>query len=335
LPGLLFLYPKTYSMKPIFKLAIAALLFFSTHISAQSIFAPPGCEWYQAMPYGTFHCYYTGDTVISGITARKIVQKAYTANPWLSLGLRVSDLPDLFLYNNADTVFVYNHIYSRFTPLYVFNVHQGDTVTLPALPADPLYMGPSVTDSFFRFVVDSIKVVTYDTAHLKTIYTTPIDPGYLHYYFFYGSDSAHRYAEKIGSVYGGIIPVCGHCTRLATDAIQLPDTIRCYNDPALSIKLTTGICGKDYTAVAEVGNNNGFGIYPNPASGVLHIRFAGTANTFTLTLYNIMGSIVFKQPYTQTDRADIGVETLSVGIYYLMVKVGDMPPEMRKVIIEP
>jgi hypothetical protein len=68
-------------MKLSINLAFIALLFFATGSFAQTTFAPAGSEWYHGMPYGTFHSYYTGDTVIAGITARKVVQKAYTANP--------------------------------------------------------------------------------------------------------------------------------------------------------------------------------------------------------------------------------------------------------------
>ena len=320
-------------MKPIFNLALAALLFFSTPITAQITFAPPGSEWYHAMQYGTFHCYYTGDTVISGITARKVVQEAYTANPWLMLGLQVSNLPDLIVYNNADTVFAYNHLFGKFTPLYVFNVHQGDTVTLPVLPPEPAYMGTSVTDSFFRFVVDSIKMVTYDTAHLKTVYTTPIVPGYPHYYFVYGWDSAHSYAEKIGPAYGGIMPRCGGCAMLATDAIQFPASVRCYNDITMSVHIATGICGKDYTGTPELAGYNDLDIYPIPAAEILHINFAKVVNSTNVILYNVMGTAVYNQTYTQSDRADIDIRYLATGAYYLKISLDGIPSVTKLVSI--
>lgn len=319
-------------MKSFLTFVVCILLCSSTKIQAQTVFAPVGANWYHNMRYGVFHSYYTADTVISGITTRKIVQKAYTANPWLMLGLHVGDHPDLFIYNNTDTVFVYNYLFGKFTPLYVFNVHAGDTVTLPVLPPEPSYMG-TITDSFFRFVVDSIKMDTYDTATLKTIYTTPIDPGNPHRYFVYGNDPSHRYAERLGSVYGGIVPGCVRCAVLTTEAIQGQDTVRCYNDPTLSVTLVSGICGSDYSAVSSLTQDEDVSIYPIPATDVLHIAFTKKVGLLHVTLYSAIGSRVFSQDNTNIQQVQINLDNFSSGIYYLKISTDNSGGIIKKVMI--
>ncbi len=319
-------------MKPIVTIAFLAALFLSYNLQAQINFAPAGSEWYHAMPYGVFHSAYVTDTTILGVNCRKVTQKAYTANPWLAMGLKVNAHPDLFIYSNADTVFVYNHLFSKFTPLYVFNVNAGDTITLPVLPPEPATMA-TVTDSFFSFVVDSVKIATYDTAHLKTVYTTPIDPGSPHYYYSYGRDAAHRYAMKIGTVNGGLLPYCGRCIIVTSDAVQYQDSVRCYNDPATAIKLASGICGKDYSAVPQIFPGNDINIFPVPATDYINVSFSKPVPALIATLFNTTGVVVFTGNYINTETVQISTQYLSAGVYYLKFGAEGMPPVTQRVII--
>ncbi len=319
-------------MKPILTLAFIASLCFNFSLKAQTNFAPAGAEWYHAMPYGVFHSAYAADTTIAGITCRKIVQKAYTANPWLFMGLRVDDHPALFIYNNADTVFVYNRLFSKFTPLYVFNVHAGDTVTLPVLPPEPAYMA-SIPDSFFSFIVDSVAIATFDTAHLKTVYTSPIDPGNPHYYYTYGRDSAHSYAVKIGTVHGGLMPYCGRCTMITSDAVQFQDSVRCYNDPAIAVKLVTDICGKDYTAVPQPLTSNNTSIFPVPATDYLYISLPVIIPALTATLYNATGVAVYTGNYNNVNGLEINMSQLPAGVYSLRLTPDGSAPITKRVTI--
>ena len=179
-----------------------------TSLHGQTLFAPPGSEWYHDNDGGVFHSYYSGDTIILGITCRSVTRKAYTypTTPW-----KINDLPTLYFYNNSDTVFVYNYFFNRFTPLYVFNVHDGDTLTLPILPNDAEFLiwpfAPPHPDSFFSFIVDSVRLVLYDTATLKTIYTHSIGTG-TSFVYKYGYDTLGKYIEKIGCISIGLIPRC-------------------------------------------------------------------------------------------------------------------------------
>lgn len=72
------------------------------------------------------------DTVILGVNCKKIerevfIKTRYSDDPD---NILISSRPqkDLYVYDNAETVFVYNENFNRFTPLYIFNVNEGDTV---------------------------------------------------------------------------------------------------------------------------------------------------------------------------------------------------------------
>ena len=101
-----------------------------------------GGEWYHQMFYGAFHSYYNGDTVINGIHCRQVERKAIVSAYWsVTTGISVRDLPTLYVYNNADTVFVYNQLFDWFTSLYLFNVHPGDSTGVYAEMIGGVYNG--------------------------------------------------------------------------------------------------------------------------------------------------------------------------------------------------
>lgn len=304
----------------------------TTSIFAQTDFAPSSADWYHTMTYGVFHSYYSHDTTIAGQPCRKVMRKALTANPWLSMGLTVYDLQPLYFYNTADTVFVYNTLFNRFTPVYVYNVNAGDTVTLPVLPPQPGALNFSSTDSTFTFVVDSVGIALYDTTMLKTVYTRSLGLSTTGKYTYnYGAqgDTTGAYARNIGCIQAGLLPRCIKCAFVLSDAVQSPGELRCYNDPYRNVQLVTGICGKDYTSVDDPNTGDRVVIYPNPADEVIKIA---SANGKSLQITDMQGRVMYNIDKV-TGVAEINTALFSAGLYLMRIVSPNKPQELRRITI--
>ncbi len=305
-------------MKKLFYISI--LLFAAIKINAQTTFAPAGSEWYQRQPYGAYHCYYSADTIIAGTACRIIIREALTADPAYSMGLRVNNLSTLYVYNTPDTVFLYNTFFHCFTPLYVFNVNDGDTIRLPIIPLDVDMLTYAGTDSTFSLRIDSVRMKTYDTANLKTIYTHSIGNRDSNYVYNYSgqiyTDSQGVYAERIGGITCGFIPRGAPYVNILDDHLQYADSLRCYNDPTLSVKLIAGICGIPPTQVLPVGETESVSLYPNPAHDQLTIITPFAIGNMQIT--DITGQIVYTHEYN-TLKVQIDVSEMPMGIYFVQL----------------
>jgi len=292
-------------MKPVY-LIIFALSVLYGDLSAQSTFAPPGAHWYNSGTDAYYHCHTDGDTVISGRTCTRIRRITHRSHmSW------ASDFPTICTYNAGDTVFVYNTLFSQFTPLYIFNVNEGDTIRIPRI--DVGY--PTLPATYFSYRVDSIRVVTYDTAHLKTIFTYSLNEdsvigGSAPMPTFGGAGTLHgAYAERIGGVGGGIFPSCVGCAIIPEDCGCI-GPMRCYSDPGMDIKLVTPCVPP--VGMPKTEQEVGKGVFPNPANDLL--RFNAPAEN-TIMLMNIQGQMVLKETNTNA----INLASLPAGIYFLHV----------------
>ena len=312
-----------------------ALLFFfilfSPVVTAQTTFAPLGAEWYNNMGYGVFHTYTDLDTVIMGIPCHRVRQTANELPYWTNLGLTVHNLSNIYVYNNPDTVFVYNTFFSKFTPLYIYNVHAGDTLKLPILPLVIGSFNISSTDSTFWTVIDSVKQVLYDTTTLKTIYTHPVQRYYMGYpagfVYAYGSNITGSYIEKIGSVHGMLMPGCSTCSVPATESIPNIGSLRCYNDTGLAIKMIAGICGNPPVQV-KVLTNLQISIYPVPAVGYINITGIPDEEKVEVIFTNMNGKEVYHSYKTL-----IPIFSLPDGIYIARIIINDGSSFYKRVVV--
>ena len=127
-------------------------------------FAPIGAEWWHDDEPNGFvariHAQVIGDTIIQQQVVRKIIQTRYNKT-WLSGNTYIIDTfiaRPLFIYDTQDTVFIFNENFNRFTALFVFNVHEGDTVCLPVVPdiynqSDLLSNPMANGDTSFCFII--------------------------------------------------------------------------------------------------------------------------------------------------------------------------------------
>ncbi|RYE22424.1 MAG: T9SS type A sorting domain-containing protein [Sphingobacteriales bacterium] len=287
-------------------LLLSIIICASSSAQAQD-FAPVGAEWHFDARYGIFHGKVEKDTVLHGVACRKITCTSYIDSIWSSRGLGVSNKPDLYVYDNADTVFAYNFLFRKFTPLYIFNVEAGDTIHIPVMPP-ALGSTGNIYDSILHFVVDSVKDVRYDTAILKTVYTRPaITKDFLEYSF-------GPYARKLGNYGTGLLPWCNGCAIILTESYQSPYETRCYHDENISIKLVSDDCAKNLpVGVPVIEADAELQLYPNPATNLLTITGVNEGTAYTI--YNATGQKVAVGRISS--HASIDIRLLQPGFYWM------------------
>ncbi len=313
------------------------ILLLTLHYStqAQTVFAPPASEWYNDMDgYGVFHSYYAGDTTIEGISCRKVAQKALMTEHWQSLGFQVYDHLTEVVYNTADTVFVYNTLLHRFTPLYIFNVSAGDTVTLAITQLETAYYSTAVTggDSTYSYIVDSVALVNYGGNMLKTVYTHPVTPAMSSdNYLLIHPGTTGVYAEQIGNLDGGLMPVCRfNCVATADDRVKEIGAVRCYTDPAISWHRQS-VCDLSAVGVNSLAATT-LQVFPDPASDVLHITGGTSLADAAVYLVDMRGVKYLVQKQLANNEIDINVSTFAEGVYLLHIVQGDEMVNRRVVV---
>ncbi len=310
---------KHFNMKHFFT-PLFLLLLLSNTGNAQNGFADSSAVWHYEMGYGSFHCYATGYDTVQGIRATTIKREALVKQPWFSHGLRVYDLRDLKIYETPDTVFVFNSIFNRFTPLYVFNAGEGDTVCLPVLLSGGM-MDPS-TDSTFCFIIDSIRIRQYDTAWLRTFYTRSLNENDDGYILNWGRDTLGAYAERIGGLYTGLLPACLNCIQLLSDNYQSEGPIRCYTDRDYTIRLVSGPCDNDGISKSVASLQSGdhrVTIAPVPAHDHIRVITDNPEEVLQVIVSDMQGRtlMITDQPGTTL----LSAHDLPDGIYIVRVRM--------------
>jgi hypothetical protein len=274
--------------------------FFLLTAQGQGSFAPVGAEWYHDMTFGTFHTTAVADTMINNRLTTKLVMKGEIMP---SSNIPYVYEPDpYFFYDEGDTVFLYDKYISDFIPLYIFNVQPGDTIN------NSYYSSPTPD----KLLVDSVKMVLYDTAFLKTVFTHPL-PGSIYPSYCAGCEGA--YAKKIGSIKTGFIPNSGNPIPL-DPLIQYAKAIVCYHDADYAIKLTPNACaeGLPPTAIRSLAPTADVNISPNPSSSNIVIT-AGMAIREIVIIGLDGRSQISCKPAIGTKSVDMSTEDLPAGIY--------------------
>ncbi len=300
---------------------ITFCLFIGKSATAQTEFAPIGAEWYYGSTgFNKVHYSYLlaeKDTVINEISCRKIVG-TYVRGKGDS-----NSLAPLYVYNNEDTVFYYNIIFSKFTPLYVFNVQKGDTLTcyipyyyyyphyfdwpLPPLPPPP----PPPPDSLFQVKVDSVTILTIDGQDLRRVWTSRLNSGW---------DLRGSYTEKIGSTYLMVPNYSG-----SNFPENLEVSLRCYKDSLISYQYTNYKCDYMYVGINELKDLSvSISIHPNPNRGVFVLKTTmERSSEMAGILTDVSGRTVASLhiPYGVNEQ-EFNFD-LPQGIYFLQLKSAD------------
>jgi|GEM_PF-855464 len=261
---------------------------------SDSVFGPSNAQWWHNGDHpfdqeGMIYARVSGDTVIENVTCKKIEQTGYAKGIVGAVHyFQETPLAPLFVHGNSDTVWAYNENFNKFTPLYVFNVGEGDTVCLPVFGSDLRPNPIAGGDTCFCFVIDSIRTILYDTTYLQTFFEhslVNIDnqspnswnsdwPVYNWFSHAAGNTVPFgAYTRKTGGIFGGLMPI-----RNSTDVANKPtsDTLayssyglRCYVDDSIGIHIAQmdgQQCFLDSTtAISDVPTLNALvSFYPNP-----------------------------------------------------------------------
>jgi hypothetical protein len=284
-------------------------------------FAPVGAVWHHDATSSVYRASSVKDTLIDGQTCRKIIQKALPDTAYAKYGLFLLDHETMYVYNNEDTVFLYNRSVNRFTPLYVFNVSAGDTVTLPVTFAQCIYF-IDTTNSSFRYVVDSVLVKSYDGESFQTVFGRMLQAKRRSVGWQSWSDTAFAYAKVLGTITTGLTPFCRGCAYTADMSCGFTSGLRCYSSDLYNIKLRPGDCDRGFSvSITEyAGKEQAITLAPNPGLDVL--RMEGLpAEECTVTIYNGIGQEVYRNSGKHATLL-ITVSNWPSGIYFCSVADG-------------
>lgn len=360
-------------MKKVFNLII--LLLSSLISIAQSNtteFAPNGAEWWHGnmgldrrisendLPeWFTVVSKHSESQVIEDQEIKKIDVIEYFKKSLYGGSVDSVALDPLYVYSTEDTVFIYNTYFDKFTPLYVFNVEEGDTICLPVIP-HPFYTPHFLNwyhpiaeqDSFFCVKVDSVRMVLYDEEYLETVFTSEIadfnqnELVYPTYNYSQGifseeyvSGQKVGYARKIGSLSSYMLPAPSELLLVVGGQLDTitenfyPLGFRCYREENMSINIYPEQ-GCDFIRtinIEEPTSNSSVLIYPNPASHQIYFKLPQDVLHAQVALFDVVGRVIIpttlKGPYDSLD-----VSTIPAGLYLLKIKIGEQETYQKLMI---
>lgn len=319
-------------------------------------FAPLGAEWWtDGLGYSDGGMTMTidkieyarsaMDTVYKGQACKKILRKEYSRTEVHTTGavsVNEGNLSPVYLYETNDTVFAYNKNFDRFTPLYVFNVSEGDTVCLPVWGDDlrpNLYAGG---DTCFCFVIDSVRNVLYDTVYLPTYFEHSLGEVATNGFSWnvpvenwtgaVALQPSGVYAHSIGSLFNGFFPidVTYGVARPTLDSFiyQSEPGFRCYQDSAMAIHYEyndTFGCLFDTTSRLSIQTPKALSeilqVYPNPAYEIIYLRAAQLfPSNAQLWLWDALGRKVKSFNIGKGGQKKVvPIADLASGLYYLQM----------------
>lgn len=278
---------------------------FTTSVQAQN-FGAMGTQWFYSShaeggcPGNCEYIHFESvlDTVINGQAVNKIAPIYYRyVGDTMHLG-------PIYLYEQSDTVFMWNFERERFLTTYIFNGEVGDTLVLDA----PEYV--EWTDTIYRLVITDITEVILDGVTLKKYGTSALDD----FQFYNGG----FFMDRIGGL-----------DYFFPRAIIFPEAsgpIRCYSDANIDTSFQSVAC--DYilpVSIDELTEDEGITVHPNPASATLHI--SSTRPVERIELYDMLGKQVMA-----TDNTTIDLTGQPEGLYVVAILLTNGQRVERRVV---
>ncbi len=285
--------------------------------------APVGAQWYYGegfafsgnVDYMLFES--VGDTLIQGKACKRIEVKRNQGQCYVRPMVE-------HLYEQNDTIFLYDTVYQDFQILYNFNAQPGDSWQFRML-------GWNATPDTAFVTLDSFDFVNINGQSLKRIYC--------HASYRYDLSSGYpavndtfTVIEKIGHPnffyhhYEEFYPVC--------DA-NYSTGLRCYQDSSLGLYQVDTSISCDYTyiwtGIAQHSNSKTIQIYPNPVQHTLQL-----SGNFELPLqYQIYNLNAQLQMQGLLKDAQLNLMDLKDGLYILKLQnSADATPHVFKLFKE-
>ena len=289
------------------QLTLILLLITSTFIVGQN-FAPIGATWYYEtgeahffqISYGKWEA--VSDTTILGKPCRRIVHSNYNAS-------YVYDT-EMYVYEDSGVVYQFIPPANSFTTLYDFTANPGEFWTL------------DLADSCsINVVVDSVDNIIINGFPRKLLFVT------------YNSMAWGSIVEGIGNINEPLPDEAYPCDSVVADGTYYRG-LRCYEDTIIGFvdslpdSLFVGIpylyfstCDTTVVGVNEINAVNDFSIYPNPTSN--HFTIEGINEQFTLSIYNSLGQLVYKENKVSDSSKMIDISSYNKGLFFIKIVVGD------------
>jgi len=327
-----------------------------TYSTVQMLYGPVGKEFvdrYKVIEIDTFP-----EKVFKTITHNHYQQQVNLLYPYYWNRDTVDG--SLQFYEKDDTVWVYNNVFQKYTPLYIFNVQEGDTLRIPILDIHPTY--PNVTpegDSVFVLIVDSIRTVNYGGVNAATYFVSNYigDTSNIDWSNFHGLQDLPNpifnwtnhvnfeqkngmtnllalptgaYTRLFGGVSQGLLPerfdIPSPNNQISEIGFKLNE-IKCFSNDTAQFKMYTwqGCDTFIYNrplAINAVSALKGVDIYPNPARNILVLQAQQPfGNNTNLTIIDMLGrTVVDKTAITGQQQHTLSVASWNAGTYVLILE---------------
>lgn len=305
--------------------------------AAQADFAPIGAKWYYewmsqwvnpvtsdiSLTRGYMLQESVSDTVIQGITARKLQQTVFARNP-ANNSIFSNPHGNIYIHTTNDTVFYYHSVLNRFVPLYIFNVQIGDTIVHSTAPE---YY--SANDTIWKMKVDTVITESFNGQVVKSVHTTGVLGQGLalrgpHYQYF--GQLEGRFAEYNWSY-------------LPEDNYEL-FALRCYQDATFDVHFGNATIACDSIPLLPLSLNDRkelsqkLSVYPNPATDEVIIALDGVMMQ-SVEVIDVLGRRVLLQEYKAgTTHTKIDFAGINRGTYILSVNTKDKGSVHRKIVLK-
>lgn len=350
-------------------ITIISILASISSLNAQTTFAPLGAEWYyrgntyQGWPYGhefieRYSCIGENNDSLYRYATIQVVKKSQRVSYNNSISgyqfsERYVDTSIITLKIAPDTVFFFNEVFQKYTPLYIFNLAANDSFQIPITDTSTLVYSNTFTnpmgDSLISFVVDTVKNVQYN-GHNSTEYVVqnrilknPTNAGKANYPLYnwttdYKNDSLQNswanytlgsYSRAFGGLSQGLLPAQYYSTfEVIHDGPPFTKSIKfcSYKDTTMSWG-NVGNCDVfDINVPLSIRTIESFkdlSIYPNPVINneifiKAKIKFAkGTK----VRIVDILGNEAIKvQSLDGESEHILNVSKVPSGLYVLIIE---------------
>jgi hypothetical protein len=281
--------------KSIFTLCLITIIF--TYKLYSQNWCQPGAMWHYSStnfggPDDFISISYAGDTVINGISCKKLIKSKWLCDARLNID---------FTYDSAGIVYFYHPDLNQFSPLYNWNANPGDST---------VFTIGNTTFQYDYFVshIDSVKNDTINGQVLKHFY--------VHYTTNYNSTNWYaipdvsEWIEGIGDINAMFPFAYGLCDG------SWAGGIRCFSDSTIGlIDFDPQLeCDEIINSVSETDHSELFMIFPNPATDLLNIYAVENFVNSTISIFSSDGK---KMLTVCQDHSSISIKNFPRGLYLL------------------
>ena len=279
------MFDLTTSKKYFYRLLFGLLLFNGSMVLSAQNWAPIGARWHYGQtnlgpPGTTFRLFESVGDTIIDGRVCSVVEGRCNCT---------NEMPNAnFLYEEEGRVFLYSSVTETFNLLYDFTLAPGESWVVHFDTGDST-----------SFTVDSVSYLVSGEDSLRVLHLDPLQGNYR---------IGDAVIEKIGGT-SCMYPMISFCD-------PLTGGIRCYEDEALGLIQFNESVGCTFTPVEEARAES-IDVFPIPTTGKVNIR--SSFQIRRLIVYDLTGKIQY-EAQVNTDFAEISIEALSAGCYFLRVE---------------